>query len=232
MASDDLGERTGYRFRDAGLERQVFSHRSFRHEYPGRTAADNERLEFLGDAVLEFVVSRMLFEHFPRAREGELSRLRAHLVSAQHLAGKARALDLGRELMLGRGEELSGGRDKDSILADVYESLLAGIFLDGGLDAAVEFIEREFTDDVASLEGARPVRDYKSLLQEELHAQGSAEPRYDVVGESGPDHRKTFVVAVTIDGDEVAHGEGGSKKAAQQDAARAALERRGWKPPA
>jgi len=224
---DGLFDRIGYAFRDPFIESQVFSHRSFRHENPDGPQVDNERLEFLGDAILGFVVSQLLFARFPDKREGELSRLRSHLVSAHHLAKKARKLDLGRDLKLGRGEELSGGRNKDSILADVYESLIAGIYLDGGLDEAAGFVERELDEDVASLEISWPLRDYKSHLQEDLHQAGRPEPTYQVIDETGPDHRKVFEVAVLVDGEAVGSGSGTSKKAAQQEAARAALEHLG-----
>jgi ribonuclease-3 len=220
----DLERRVGYAFRDPAIERQVFTHSSYRHENPGEPGLDNERLEFLGDSILGFLVSRALYERFPERSEGELTRRRAHLVSAHHLARKARALELGQELYLGRGEEKGGGRDKESILADAYESLIAGIFLDGGMDAAAAFVAREFAAEVQEpLEQAPPV-DYKSRLQERLHATLGPEPSYRVVEEAGPDHAKVFEVRVLVGEREVGRGLGASKKAAQQAAARAALE--------
>lgn len=218
----DLKALIGYEFRDPALLEQVFCHRSFRHE-SSASGGDNERLEFLGDAVLGFVVSRLLYDRFPDRSEGDLSRLRAHVVSATHLAAKSRALGLGAYLRLGRGEDLSGGRDKDSILADAFESLVAGIFLDGGPEAATRFVLAQLEEDVNGADSAVALRDYKSQLQEELHARGKCEPDYSVVAEAGPDHRKMFEIAVTVDGREIARGHGSSKKSAQQAAARSAL---------
>ena len=226
-----LEERIAYRFQDPGLLDQALSHRSFRHENPRGRELDNERFEFLGDAILGFLVSRMLFARYPEKREGDLSRLRAHLVSTRHLAGKARALALGRHLQVGRGEERSGGRDKESILADGYESLLAAVYLDGGLEAAEGFVEREFRSGVEAAIGVETPRDDKSQLQEALHARGESEPVYHVIEAMGPDHRKTFEVSVEVQGQEAGRGVGRSKKAAQQAAARQALEALGLEPP-
>jgi len=220
---DDLEARLGYEFKDMALKAQVLTHRSFRHENEGDPTPDNERLEFLGDAVLGFLVSRALYTAFPGKSEGELSKLRALLVSARKLAAKARALDLGAHLRLGRGEDKSGGRDKDSILSDAFESVVAGVYLDGGLDEASRLVERLYADEMPDLGSRQPLSDYKSYLQETLHARGRSEPRYEVVEEVGPDHRKLFHVAVTIDGCEAGRGHGASKKAAEQEAARAAV---------
>jgi ribonuclease-3 len=220
----DLERRIGYVFRDPELRAQALTHRSYRHENRDQPERDNERLEFLGDSILGFVIARMLFERCPDHSEGELSRLRSHLVSAHHLAGMARELELGRELRVGRGEEKSGGRAKESILADAFESLLAALFLDGGLAAAEDFVRRRFAAEIEPLVATEPPRDFKSYLQEALHAQGRSEPDYHVVEEAGPDHHKLFEVAVEIEGAVVGRGIGRSKKTAQQAAARAAVQ--------
>jgi ribonuclease-3 len=171
-------------------------------------------------------VSRKLYELFPGRSEGQLTRLRSALVSDSHLAQKARALTIGRCMQLGRGEMLSGGRDKDSILAAAYESLVAAIYLDGGLEAARSVVEREFAADMEAL-GHKPApRDYKTALKEILEAEGRPEPRYQVIETTGPDHRKRFHVVALVEGAEAGRGTGLSKKDAEQRAARHALEGR------
>ena len=221
---DELQERLGHGFVEQGLLRLALTHRSFRNEAPEDGLVHNERLEFLGDAVLGFLVSRKLYELYPAKTEGQLTRLRSALVSDAHLARKARLMELGRFMHLGRGEVLSGGRDKDSILAAAYESLIAAVYLDGGLEAARGLVEREFAEDIALL-GLKPLpRDYKTTLKETLEAQGRAEPRYQVVETTGPDHRKRFHVAALVGGSEAGRGTGSSKKSAEQRAAKQALE--------
>ena len=220
---ESLEEALGHRFGDRETLERGLVHRSWAHEQ-GRAGEDNERMEFLGDAILALGVSRMLVERFKGEEVGELSRTRAFLVSEANLARKARNLELGRHLRLGKGEERGGGREKDSLLADTYEALLAAIAMDAGLDAALATIERHFRSQVAALKpGARTAQDHKTDLQEALQAVGLPVPEYRVTRESGPDHRKSFGVELAIAGKAVARGAGRSKKAAEQMAARRAL---------
>jgi ribonuclease-3 len=190
---------------------------------------DNESMEFLGDSVLGFVIAAMLFREFPQHNEGQKSKLKASLVSAASLARLAEQLDLGEFLILGRGEEKTGGRRKHAIIADCYEALIAAIYLDGGIEAVQRFIEQQFADLVAEARrtgtGASFTDDWKSALQEYLQSGGRGLPAYRLAEEIGPDHRKSFVVEVVVEGEAVAKAQGRSKKEAAQSAARAALEK-------
>jgi ribonuclease-3 len=245
----ELQATLGYQFKDAKLLQQALTHSSLAHELTvqaaesaenghqltGNSAQDNEQFEFLGDSVLGLVTSQLLFERFPSYHEGRLSKMRAHLVSAKHLVKVARTLQLGRYLLLGRGEEHSGGRSKPAILADGLEALIAAIYLDGGLEPARKFI----IDTVLQPELARlattsnfdeTFTDFKSALQEWLQAKGMAQPVYVVVNEAGPEHRKLFTIEVRIhehgspEPVYVAKAEDSTKKKAEQRAARMALE--------
>ncbi len=217
-----------YRFSDRGLLEHALTHRSRAHEDASGGVADNESLEFLGDAVLGLVIADLLFREFPEHDEGWKSKLKATLVSAPTLARLGEQLDLGVYLLLGRGEEKSGGRRKPSLLADTFEAVIAAIYLDGGLSAAAAFIEARFRpalDDVRARGALDTVSvDAKSALQEWLQGRGRPLPEYRLVAEAGPDHRKVFTVDVRAGGDEIARGEGRSKKEAEQQAARRALE--------
>ena len=221
----------GYRFRDQGLLEQALTHRSQVHEDPSGGVLDNESLEFLGDAVLGFVVADLLYRECPDRDEGGKSKLKATVVSATTLAEQARVLGLGDHLRLGKGEEQSGGRTKPGLLADAVEAVIAAIYLDGGTAAARAFVERQFLDLIRDVrDGKQPtglVRDHKSALQEWLQAHDGRLPVYAVAGETGPDHRKTFIVEVRVDEVVVASAEGRSKKDAEQRAAAQALERLG-----
>jgi len=220
---DALEIALGHRFADRSRLERALVHRSWAHE-KGRPGEDNERMEFLGDAILALGVSGMLLGRFEQEEVGELSRTRAFLVSEANLARKARSLDLGRHLRLGKGEERGGGREKDSLLADTYEAVLAAIGMDAGIEAAIATIERQFKSQVSGLKpGARTAQDHKTDLQEALQAAGLPVPEYRVTRESGPDHRKSFGVTLTIAGKAVARGTGRSKKAAEQMAARRGL---------
>jgi ribonuclease III len=213
----------GHVFADRSLLERALIHRSYAHER-GEPGIHSESLEFLGDAVLSLGVSRMLYERFGGEEVGELARARAFLVSEANLARKARALELGSHLRLGRGEERGGGRDKDSLLADAYEAVLAAIYLDGGLEVAIAVVSRQFKAQMSRLKpGGRTAQDFKTDLQEALQGAGLPIPVYEVAGESGPDHRKSFSVQLRIAGRIVAQGTGSSKKAAEQRAAREAL---------
>jgi len=212
-----------YSFRQRELLRQALTHSSLAHER-GVGTLHNEQLEFLGDAVLGFLVSTRLLERFPGYSEGQLSKLKAHLVSASFLLPVAGQLDLGGYLQLGRGEERSGGRSKRAVLVNALEALIAALYLDGGVEAAKAFVERFVLGDrlEKGIE-AFPFADYKSELQEYLQANKRAQPRYVVVEERGPEHRKVFVIEVRVGRRAVAQAEGSTKKNAEQAAAQAAL---------
>jgi ribonuclease-3 len=224
-----LEQQIGYRFRDPGLLEHALTHRSSVHEDVSGGVFDNESLEFLGDAVLGFVIADMLFRHFPQHNEGQKSKIKAWIVSEPSLAQLASDLGLGDYLILGRGEEKSGGRHKQALLADGFEALIAAMYLDGGVDAAREFVTRQFRPLIDEGAGAGDeaayTSDYKSALQERLQSEERGLPEYRLVGETGPAHRKRFEVEVWIGGEPVARGEGRSKKRAEQEAARAVLQK-------
>ncbi|HVU26673.1 MAG TPA: ribonuclease III [Verrucomicrobiae bacterium] len=220
----ELPNRFGYQFRDENLLRLALTHPSVAHE-SGKEIQHNQRLEFLGDSVLGLVLSQKLFEKFPDADEGALTKSRAKLVNATTLAEHARELNLGAYLILSRGEENSGGRDRASALADAFEALLGAIFLDGGFDAAQKFILREFANDFESLTEISGIENPKGELQEFLQAKSANAPEYKTISADGPDHDRNFTCAVFHDGIELARGSGKSKKAAESDAALAALKK-------
>ena len=220
---DDLQVRIGYRFRDRGLLEHALTHKSRAAEDASGGVADNESLEFLGDAVLGLVVADALFHQYPDYDEGQKSKVKAAVVSTQSLARHAERLRLGEHLILGRGEEKTGGRFKQALLADGYEALIAALYLDGGLEAAETFLLRELKDALDEGSAQTFVRDYKSALQERLQALGRPLPEYRVSGEAGPDHRKTFSVEVVVNGDVLGTATGRAKKEAEQEAARLAL---------
>ena len=221
---DALESRLGYRFRDRGLLEHALTHKSKAHEDPSGGVADNESLEFLGDAVLGLVIAEGLFRTFPNYSEGQKSKIKANLVSTASLAEMAEQLGLGEHMILGRGEEKTGGRRKQALLADTCEALIAAIYLDGGLEPSRAFLMREFQP---GIEAAKQPdyfgRDHKSRLQEQLQANGRPLPSYRVSGEIGPDHRKQFHVAVFVGEDMIAQGVGRTKKEAEQEAAREAI---------
>ena len=227
----DLENLLEYRFVDRSLLVQALTHRSFVHE-PGQTDTavenlkNNESLEFLGDAVLGFIISARIFQLYPDLNEGELSKIKAYLVSAANLVLLAKRIRLGEFIYLSRGEEKTGGRNKRAILVDTYEAIIGAIYLDGGVKAASGFIERQIHAFFQNLDIRQlTYGDFKSALQEYLHNLGRPEPAYRVVDELGPDHKKIFVIQVLIDEEIVAEASGKTKKEAQQSAARLALER-------
>jgi ribonuclease-3 len=225
---EELQERIGYRFKDRGLLEHSLTHKSRAAEDASGGVADNESLEFLGDAVLGLVVAEMLFRKYPHYDEGQKSKIKASVVSTQALARRAEQIQLGEHLLLGRGEEKTGGRFKQALLADGYEALIAALYLDGGLPAAAGFLERELTEAIELGAGEQVVgQDYKSALQERLQALGQPLPDYRVAAESGPDHRKQFTIDVVVAGDVLGTASGKAKKEAEQEAARLALERLG-----
>jgi len=217
-----VAQSLGYQFIDITLLRDALTHRSFANEHPERAPRDNERLEFLGDAVLAMVVSTMLWERFPEASEGELTRLRADLVCEARLAEAARECQLGAALRLGRGEERSGGRDKPRLLCCALEACLAAIYLDGGLESASRVIRSLFDSRLSAPSLGR--RDHKTRVQELLQANGREAPRYVLLETDGPDHARSFSVACVSQEQELGRGVGRSKVEAEQAAACAALQ--------
>ncbi|WP_020650157.1 ribonuclease III [Solimonas variicoloris] len=217
-AVQKLEQRLGYHFNDASLLSQALTHRSVGH-------LNNERLEFLGDALVNFVVADVLFRAKAKAEEGALSRLRASLVREETLALLARGLELSEALTLGESELKSGGFRRDSILADAFEAMLGAVYLDGGFAAARDVCERLFAALLADLPDADALKDAKTQLQEWLQARGRPLPRYEVIEESGPPHRRRFHVRASLsDAETAADAHGSSRRAAEQDAARALLQ--------
>jgi ribonuclease-3 len=230
----------GYHFRRRAVIEQAVTHSSQAREQEAQQAgeskykvSDNEQLEFLGDAVLSLLTSEALFQKFPHFREGELSKLRAHLVSERHLIRVAQELELGHYLRLGRGEEKSGGRGKTALLVDALEAILAAIYLDGGLEVAREFVlNKVIAPELERMEsqgGTMPVTDFKSALQEAVQGLGLPQPAYVLVNEAGPEHSKTFTVEARLhakggkEAEFVGRAQGSTKKTAEQDAARQLL---------
>lgn len=219
----DLEAAIGYQFSNITLLQNALTHSSYANERYHNSLMSNERLEFLGDSVLGMVVAEHLFRNFQDRPEGELTRMRADMVCERALANVANRLGLGQHLLLGHGEERFGGRGRDSILADAVESVIAATYLDGGMEAAVAFIRKFILCDVPA-ERMRNA-DYKTALQELVQQKKSQTLSYALVGESGPDHDKKFVVEVSLNGQVVGSGTGSSKKRAEQEAARVAIEK-------
>jgi ribonuclease III len=226
---EPLERRIGYRFKDRGLLEHALTHRSRVHEDASGGVFDNESMEFLGDSILGFVIADMLFRQFPHHNEGQKSKLKASIVSAASLARLGDKISLGEFLILGRGEEKTGGRRKHALIADCYEALIAAIYLDGGVEPVRGFIERQFADLIheARRTGAHAAftEDYKSALQEWLQSHDRGLPAYRLAAEIGPAHRRLFDVEVVVNGVPVARAEGRSKKEAAQAAAKLALDR-------
>lgn len=215
---DALQEKLHYRFRDESLLRTALTHSSYANEH---RCASNERLEFVGDSVLGFVTATWLYRNYPALPEGKMTRLRAELVCEQSLWETADELGFGEYLRLGRGEELSGGRTRHSILADCVEAVIAAMYLDGGMDPAKAFINTHILSRLA--DGTPLVQDYKTELQELVQQTPGRSVSYVMTGESGPDHLKRFTADALVAGETVGTGEGGTKKEAEQMAAKAAL---------
>ncbi len=220
-----LEEKLGSRAGAPELLLTALTHKSYLNEHREEGGTDSERLEFLGDAVVDLAISHRLMDRFPQASEGELSRLRALLVNEEGLARVARALGLGELLLLGRGEERTGGREKSSVLADALEAVLGAVYLARGLELVLELVDRHFGEALAGVAEGRNGADYKTRLQEEAQERLGSAPRYRVIAESGPDHDKTFEVEVVIGEEPYARAAGKSKKEAEQAAARGALQR-------
>lgn len=226
---ENFEARLGYEFKERDTLLRGLTHKSFAHEAKNLGVSDNETYEFLGDAVLGFLVGDLLFQRFPTKDEGALSKMKAYLVSSTLLARKARDLGMGEMLRLGIGEERSGGRRKDSLLANLYEAIVAALYLDGGVDPVARFVRAQFSPDLEAIaDDALLFQDYKTSLQELAQGKGLPLPEYSVIEELGPDHDKRFVIEVNVSNRIVARGEGSSKKEAQQQAAREALRQAGF----
>ncbi|MGH2486245.1 MAG: ribonuclease III [Ktedonobacterales bacterium] len=221
----------GYTFRRPELLVEALTHRSFAYENQSPGVAHNERLEFLGDAVLQLVSSALVYRRFPDDDEGRLTGLRSELVRASALATLARSLPLGPHLRLGRGEDSTGGRDRDLLLASAFEAVLGALFLDGEMATVQRFLEPRIEELARRLARQTHLKDSKSLLQEVAQARLGVTPRYQLVSESGPSHDRTFVVEVLLGERVAARGEGRSKRQAEQEAARVALRDPGWAAP-
>lgn len=216
----EFQEKIGYSFENEGLLRQALIHSSYANEKHMKKLSDNERLEFLGDAVLEIVTSEFLYKQYENVPEGDLTKLRASIVCEQTLALCSRELDLGAYLFLGKGEDQTGGRGRKSILSDAMEAVIGALYLDGGFTTAKEFIHRFILTDI---EHKQLFYDSKTILQELVQSKYTQELHYELVGEEGPDHAKIFKVEARIGNETVGQGEGPTKKAAEQEAAYHAL---------
>lgn len=221
---NELQRRIGYTFRDPGLLQEAMTHSSFANEQSGGRWQDNERLEFLGDAILGLVIAETLFDRYPDMNEGELSKFRAQLINSAMLAQLARALDIGPFLLVGRGEGRSGGRDRDNLLADALEAVFGAIYLEAGVDAVRPVILNLYSPTLSRLTQDSPF-DFKTVLQEKLQRSRRSLPSYVLITEEGPAHQKLFTVELRLDGQVLGSGSGRSKKEAEQAAAALALKR-------
>ncbi|MBQ9375752.1 MAG: ribonuclease III [Ruminococcus sp.] len=224
---DQFQQKIGYKFKNDKLLFEALSHSSFANENK-KQRNSNERLEFLGDSVLSIVVSDYIFEHFKHLPEGELTKLRASLVCEQSLFEFSKKIDLGDYIFLGKGEELTGGRTRPSIISDAFEAVIAAIYLDGGIKPVTDYILSFIPKDI-SPKGAKSFHDYKTMLQEVIQKNPEEKIEYYLKNESGPDHDKNFTVQVLLNNNVIGEGTGHSKKNAEQDAAREALELMGIK---
>ncbi|NCC66892.1 MAG: ribonuclease III [Clostridia bacterium] len=220
---DELENKLGYQFRDRALLSTALSHSSYANENRGQVRESNERLEFLGDAVLGQVTASYLYLAYPGMPEGQMTRLRAELVCEQSLHNVAKQIELGNYIKLGKGEEHTGGRQRPSILADAVEALIAAMYLDGGLEIAKAFIDRYILS-LAEVRVEHPLGDYKTELQEYIQRKPGQILQYEMVSESGPDHAKEFTVSVLLNGEAIGEGVGRTKKEAEQLAAKCAIE--------
>ena len=218
-----LEKRIGYHFLEPMILQHALTHSSYANEMRMDKEKNNERLEFLGDAVLELITSEYVYTEYPNITEGDLTKLRASIVCEQTLSVCARDLEIGAYIMLGKGEDISGGRDRDSILSDALESIIGAIYLDGGFTNAKEFITGFILED---LKGKNLFFDSKTILQEIIQNDNNNQKlHYKLISEEGPDHNKTFTIAVCIDNDEIGCGTGRTKKSAEQEAANQAIQR-------
>jgi ribonuclease III len=221
----DFAQRLGLPFTRYSLLARALTHRSYLNEHPDEALEDNERLEFLGDAVLDFLVGAWLYNRFPEMREGDLTRLRSALVRTEQLAEFANQMDFGQAMRLGRGEGQGGGRQRLALLCATFEAVVGALYLDGGLEAVVNFIDPLLEPASEQILSTNQDRDPKSMLQERIQARGFGPPIYRTVATSGPEHLKSFDVEVVVNGEVFGFGSGLSKQAAAKEAARAAIER-------
>lgn len=228
MDISQLEARIGASFQNKDLLQQAFVHRSYLNENPNFRLSNNERLEYLGDAVLELIISEELYKRFPDKPEGDLTSFRAALVNSRMLAEISAELDFNDSLMLSRGEAKDVGRARQFILANTFEAVIGAIYLDQGYAAAAQFIQKALFSKIDEVVTKKLYRDPKSLFQEIAQEQHGITPTYEVIKEWGPDHNKHFIVGIYLDKELVAEGEGPSKQAAQEEAARMALKARGW----
>ena len=224
----ELEKQLGVEFKNTNLLVQAFTHSSYAHEKKMDSLSSNERLEFLGDAVLELVISEKLYLHYPQLPEGELTKFRATLVCESMLAKKANEIGLGNYLYMGRGEEISGGRSRESTLADTFEAVLGAVFIDLGIETVKKVILKLFSRDTEKAPKNFTGGDYKTALQEEVQKTDKDGVTYDIISESGLAHDKTFVAIAIVSGKEIGRGSGKSKKEAEQDAASEALKSMGF----
>ncbi len=222
-AFKEFQEIIGYRFTDERYLKLALTHSSYANENKGKNVQYNERMEFLGDSVLGLVVSRYIFENFPKLPEGKLTKMRAAVVCERSLWECAVNIDLGNYLILGRGEENMGGRTRMSILADAFEALIAAIYLDSGIETVREWVLGQLYETIMAASRGKMFKDYKTEFQEVAQENGDVSIRYEVVSENGPDHNKSFVVDVFLNDKKMGSGEGSSKKKAEQQAAQNAL---------
>jgi len=220
---ETLQEKLKIKFKNPAVLQNALTHRSWVNEHKNLSPENNERLEFLGDAILEFWVTRNLFNEFPRLSEGVLTNIRASLVCTEALAEKSHILGISEFICLGKGEEQGGGRENPSLLADAFEAVIGAIFVDQGLTQIEKFLESLFAADLKRAGNRGDIKDAKTLLQEIAQEREKATPQYEVVEELGPEHLKKFRVAVLINGQKIATGEGRSKKEAEEHCAREAL---------
>lgn len=223
MSNKTIYDRIGHEFSDESLFETAVTHSSFSRENGAPLSSCNERLEYLGDAYLDVIISEELYERLPEENEGVLTKYRALIVCGESLAEVGRALQLGEVMKLGKGEENTGGRERESIIANAVEAIIAAICKDGGYDKAREFVLKNFNQKIEDVISGRIRNDYKSELQEIHQMNGPVDIRYELLSETGPDHDKTFYVRVTIDDNVLGEGSGKSKKEAEQNAARHAL---------
>lgn len=223
---EDLERRIDYTFRNKDILLRALTHRSFSHENSERMIRDNETLEFLGDSILGFIISELLFNAYAHQyTEGLMSKVKSYIISTEILSMKARDIELGKYLLLGKGEEKTGGRGKRSLLANTFEALIAAVYLDGGLEEAKKFVYTFFKETIEEVvEKDFHFNDFKSLLQEKLQSMGEIPPDYGIILEEGPHHQKVFHVDIRIRNVAVACGTGSTKKEAEQDAAKKAYE--------
>ena len=225
--TDSLEKKLNYKFADKKLLRNALCHSSYSNERKSENISSNERMEFLGDSVLSLVVSNYIFENYPNLPEGDLTKTRAAIVCERSLCACAQNIEMGNYLILGHGEEQTGGRTRASILADAFEALIAAIYLDSNFSVVREWLLGQLYDTIVSAVNGKTFTDFKTALQERVQVHGAVDIRYEVVGESGPDHRKTFTVHVFINNELMGMGEGSSKKNAEQMAASDALAKLG-----